>query len=285
MVAVYVHGGVSGTSKTSRRSLGYAVEAGSSAGVALDAVERAVCALEDDPKLNAGYGATLDREGGLELEAGLVDGASGRCGAIAGVRVRNPIAAARLVLEHTPHVLLAGEGAIAFAQAHGLEPLEDTSPEVRAKWEEARDQGSMAPEHYGSPSQVDTVGAVALDDSGRLCAGSSTGGVLGKLRGRIGDSPLFGAGVYASPQGAVVGTGVGELFVETLACFRAGNSIERGAHPQEACEEVIALLGERRRTSAGLLALDSAGRHGAAFRGGSWSVDGPEGPVQATLVP
>ncbi|MDQ3951821.1 MAG: isoaspartyl peptidase/L-asparaginase, partial [Actinomycetota bacterium] len=132
--------------------------------------------------------------------------------------------------------------------------------------------------------EVDTVGAVALDGAGALAAGSSTGGVFGKMPGRMGDSAIFGAGHYASKVVAVVGTGVGEMFLETLACARAAMLIEAGVHPQSACEDVVSLLAERAPLPAGLLALDRAGRHGAAYRGGSWDVEGPDGPVEAARL-
>jgi isoaspartyl peptidase/L-asparaginase-like protein (Ntn-hydrolase superfamily) len=124
-----------------------------------------------------------------------------------------------------------------------------------------------------------------LDADGRLAAGSSTGGVFGKLSGRVGDAPIFGAGLYASESVAVVGTGVGELFLETLACLRVALLVEdEGALPQDACERVIKWVGERRSVSAGLLALDRSGRVGAAFRGGSLAVEGPDGPVEAVRL-
>ncbi|HEU4480989.1 MAG TPA: isoaspartyl peptidase/L-asparaginase, partial [Actinomycetota bacterium] len=105
-----------------------------------------------------------------------------------------------------------------------------------------------------------------------------------KMPGRVGDAPVFGAGIYASPQVAVVGTGVGELFLETLACMRVGALVEDGSSPQAAVEEVVRKLGRRSDVPAGLLALDTEGRTGAAFRGGSWDVEGPEGPFEAVKI-
>ncbi|HZJ51346.1 MAG TPA: isoaspartyl peptidase/L-asparaginase [Actinomycetota bacterium] len=280
---LYVHGGVSGRTRPAR-DLTFAVDAARESSSAVGAVEAAICKLEDDPELNAGYGAVLNVAGELELDAGIADGSTGALGAVAGVAVRNPIRLARAVLERTQHVLMAGPGATRFAAEIGLEPLEDTTPEQRS-WRAATSGGPGGGQSFGGADQVDTVGAVALDDGGRLCAGSSTGGVTGQMPGRVGDSPLFGAGFYASRKAAVTGTGVGELFIETLASLRAGHLIENGVAPQQACESVIAMLGERRGdAAAGLLALDDGGGVGAAYRGGSWFVAGPEGMVDAVRI-
>ena len=279
MTSLYVHGGVSGTTKPipSLRDAFGVVQ-----GPALDLVESSIRVLENHPELNAGYGAVLDRDGHFELEAGLVDGRSGRTAGVTNVTVRHPITLARRVLEQTPHVLLTGDGARAFGA--DLEQLGNTTPEQRARWAAARAEGGLDLDRYGAPDQVDTVGAVALDDEGALAAGSSTGGVFGMLRGRVGDAPIFGAGIYASPQVAVVGTGVGELFLETLASARVGRLVEDGTDPQRACEEVIAYIGTRASFSAGLLALDVTGRVGAAYRGAMWAVEGADGPLEPIRI-
>ena len=282
MNIVYVHGGVSGTSKPGTADLSPAVERARNSPAALDAVELAVQVLEDDPLLNAGWGSVLNRDGGLELDAGIADGLTGACGATANVSVRHPITLARRVLEDTPHVLVTGTGAELLGAA--LEQLSSTTAEQRRRWERARAEGRLDTESFAAPEHVDTVGAVALDADGGLAAGSSTGGVFGKLAGRVGDASVFGAGFYATSSAAVVGTGVGELFVEMLASFRVARLIEDGEAPQAACEEIIERLGARRRTAAGLLALDSDGRAGAAYRGASWVVEGPDGPVTATRI-
>jgi beta-aspartyl-peptidase (threonine type) len=272
---VVVHGGVSGIARP-ERPLVHAVPASLRGASALDAVETAVMALEDDPALNAGFGAVLNIDGELELDAGIADGATGRCGAVAGVTLRHPISLARRVLEETPHVLLAGRGATAFAR--DAEVLSDTTHEQRRRWEAARSAGELDLAGYGRPHHVDTVGAVACDDAGRLAAGSSTGGVFGKMAGRVGDAPIFGAGMFASSHAAVVGTGVGEVFIESLAGYEVGRLIAGGRHPQRACEEVVDRLASS-GAAAGLLALDRRGRVGAAYRGGSWAVHGSEGPI------
>lgn len=280
MTTVYAHGGVSGTPRAAT-SLAYAVGPATNAASALDAVETAVRLLEDDPALNAGFGSVLARDGTLELDAGIAT-SDGRTGGVANVTVKHPVSLARRVLEQTPHVLISGPGAMELAG--GMEVLEATSPQQRMRWQEARDRGALDPARFGHRDDVDTVGSVALDQAGDLAAASSTGGVFGKLRGRVGDAPIFGAGVYATPEVAVVGSGVGELFLSSLASFRAGELVERGAHPQEACEEVIARIGDRDHRAAGLLALDATGRVGAAFRGAGWALEGPDGPVDATHI-
>jgi L-asparaginase / beta-aspartyl-peptidase len=282
MAGVWVHGGVSGIARAELPSLAHAL-ASAQGRTALDAVEAALRALEDDPALNAGFGSVLNIAGELELDAGIADGAGQRYGGVANVTVRHPITLARGVLERTPHVLLTGLGARAFAG--DMERLPDTTPEQRARWERARAAGNLSRESYAGAADVDTVGAIALDAQGHLAAGSSTGGVFGKMPGRVGDAPIPGAGIYASSAAAALGTGVGEIFLTSQATGRTASLIEDGVPPQSACERVIELLGRRSGAAGGLLALDREGRFGAAFRGGSWAVEGPEGPIAAVRLP
>jgi beta-aspartyl-peptidase (threonine type) len=278
---VYVHGGVSGTSKPPI-SLANSLVSAITAATALDAVEEAVCRLEDDPELNAGWGSVLNQDGAIELDAGIADGATGHAGGVVGVSVRHPVSLARRVMASTPHVLMAGEGAMAIGES--MEILETTTERQIQRYKRALDEGKLDGRHYGSDEHVDTVGAVALDSNGDLAAASSTGGVFGKLAGRVGDSAIFGAGTFASSVAAVVGTGVGELFLETLASARVARAIEEGAHPQAACEQVITYLGARSDAPAGLLALGANDQVGAAYRGGSWAVEGPHGPLDVVRV-
>ena len=283
MTIVFAHGGVSARSpEGGPPSLAHCFHDAEPARSALDAVELAVRALEDDEELNAGFGAVLTLDGRVQLDAGISDGASGAFGGVATVTVRHPVTLARRVMEQTPHVLFSQEGAMALAG--GMERLDTTTAAQRRRWERAKREGVLDAARYPSPESADTVGAVALGDDGALAAASSSGGVFGKMPGRVGDACIFGAGVYASSSAAVVGTGIGELFIETLAAARAGRLIEDGMHPRKACEKVIALLGERRTTSAGLLALDAEGRAGAAYRGRSLPVEGPDGPLEAARM-
>jgi beta-aspartyl-peptidase (threonine type) len=279
---LYVHGGVATVARAEPHSLARALPEALRASTALDAVEIAVRALEDDPELNAGFGSVLSRDGALELDAGLADGATGGFGGVIGVHVRHPISLARRVMERTPHVLMSGAGAMALGA--DMELLEATADKQLRRWKRAREDGNFEGERFGLSDEIDTVGAVALDDQGYLAAGSSTGGVFGQLGGRVGDAPIFGAGVYASAAAAVVGTGIGEIFLTNLASARCGLLIDRGADPQDACEEIVHLLGRQEPFVAALLALDRRGRVGAAFRGGELVVEGPTGPHQSVAL-
>jgi len=240
-------------------------------GTALDGAEAAVGVLEDHPRLNAGFGAVLNRAGEIELDAGIADGRTGRWAGVMSVSVRHPVVLARKVLEETPHVLLSGAGAMRLASGAGMEMLEATSEEQWLRWKRAERTGFA---DFGVAEDVDTVGAVALDDEGALAAASSTGGLFGKLPGRVGDAPIHGAGVYATMGAAVVGTGLGELFLRASACRIAGERIESGTRPQEAVEGVIADLSDGTGSPIALLALDASGRVGAAYTGASWQIEG-----------
>lgn len=202
-----------------RAGLSGALDAGSlvlaRGGSALDAVEAAVRVLEDDPHFNAGRGAVFTYEGRNELDAAIMDGATRGAGAVTGVqRTRYPVSLARMVMEKGPHVLLGGEGADAFSVEQGLEQVDPAwfaIPERRRQLEEmkARKAGS-----FDVGLKYGTVGAVALDMSGTVAAATSTGGLTGKRWGRIGDSPIIGAGTYADNRaGAVSATGAGEFFI------------------------------------------------------------------------
>ncbi len=229
-------------------SAGWAVlEAG---GSALDAVERAVVSLEDDPALNAGVGAVLDRDGAVSLDAGIMDGDTLRAGGVAGVRtVRNPIRAARRVLEETPHVLLVGAGAERFAG----DPIDPSELVVQ------RERDRLA----GRPA--DTVGALALDADGRIAAAGSTGGTVGKIPGRAGDTPQVGAGFYAdSAVGGALATGWGEGAIRMGLCRAAISRLEMGSAPQAAADGLLGRLRERLQGRAGLLLLTPDGRLAAA---------------------
>lgn len=248
---------------------------------ALDMIESSITVLEDQEDVNAGYGSVLTLSGAVELDAGIVDGSTGAVGAVAGVTLEHPITLARLVLEKTPHAFMIGKGAEALAPNMAAVAIADAQ---RRRWEEARADGTLSATDFGAAVHVETVGAVALDDGGALAAGSSTGGVFGKLPGRVGDAPSYGAGFYAGSVSAAVGTGVGELFIETLACKRVCDTIDAGAEPQDACEEAIRHLGSIRSTPAGLLALRADGAVGVSYRGGSWAVGSPDGPIHAACI-
>jgi beta-aspartyl-peptidase (threonine type) len=203
-----------------REALNRALEAGSAilarGGKALDAVEAAVRVLEDDPHFNAGRGSVFTYDGRIEMDASIMDGSNRNAGAVTGVTAtRNPISLARRVMEHSPHVFLSREGADAFSREQGLpqEPPEYfQTPERRRQLEELRSRPSA--EHFDVHLKYGTVGAVALDQEGHVAAATSTGGLTGKRWGRIGDSPIIGAGTYADDRGcAVSATGAGEYFI------------------------------------------------------------------------
>jgi beta-aspartyl-peptidase (threonine type) len=213
-------------------------------GLALDAVEAAVAVLEDDPHFNAGRGSVFTYEGGIELDASIMDGRGRAGGAVTGLTtVRNPVRLARVVMEHSPHVFLGGTGAEAFARAHGLEivdPAWFATDERRRQLEVVKARGGFDAEvKYG------TVGAVAVDAMGHVAAATSTGGLTGKRWGRIGDSPVIGAGNYADDRScAVSATGSGEFFIRVGVAHEICTRVRLlGETPQAAADAVIAEVG------------------------------------------
>jgi beta-aspartyl-peptidase (threonine type) len=237
-------------------------------GSALDAATAAVLALEDDPLFNAGRGASFTSDGTIEMDAAIMDGCERRAGAVAGIcGPKNPIMAARAVMEHSPHVLLAGEGAVAFCRAQGLAFADRDYFYTESRWQALqhileRRRGGLADT---DPEEDDalrhgTVGAVARDRDANLAAATSTGGIAGKLPGRIGDSPIIGAGTYADNAScAVSATGHGEFFMRFGAAFEiAARMRHRGQTLADAARDVIAELA-RAGGSGGLVAVDRDG--------------------------
>lgn len=238
-----VHGGAGGIvpstahEDVTRPALHAALQVGwqvlQAGGAALEAAQAAVVVLEDAGVFTAGKGAVQDTNGDVTLDAALMNGANQSAGAVACVPwLRNPIVAARLVMEHTKHVLMVGSGATAFLQTRG------------AAFESP---GYFSPAHNAAVKQG-TVGAVALDEHGHLAAATSTGGTAGKLPGRVGDSPLIGAGTYADQLCAVSATGQGEFFIRTVFAHRVAVGVAQGkavrAAATEALAEVAKLGGE-----------------------------------------
>jgi len=221
-------------------------------GASLDAVTAAVVALEDDPLFNAGRGAVYNAAGKHELDASIMDGATLRAGAVAAVsRIRNPVLAARAVMEKSPHVLLVGRGAEQFARQHGLPLVRNTYFNTQERREAL---GKGLKRHHG------TVGAVALDRRGNLAAATSTGGYTGKLPGRVGDTPLIGAGTYADNSScAVSGTGWGEAFIRiALAHEVSARMRHRDEGIVQASKAALKSL-VRIKGDGGLIALDRRG--------------------------
>jgi beta-aspartyl-peptidase (threonine type) len=231
-------------------------------GSSLDAVIAAVTVFEDDPLFNAGRGAALTSDGTAELEAAVMDGASLRAGAVTLVTtVKNPVKLARLVMEHTPHVMLAGYGAEALARAHGLEIVEPRYFFTERRSEALQRLRGAERATVTEADKHGTVGAVALDRAGNLAAATSTGGRTNKLGGRVGDTPLIGAGTYADNATAAVScTGEGEYFIRTLAAYTVSALMElKGWTIERAAECVIGERLAKLGGTGGLIALD---RHG-----------------------
>jgi len=254
-------------------------------GSALDAVEAIINILEDDPLFNAGRGAAFSAEGKNELDASIMDGATLKAGAVAGVtRTRHPISLARAVMEKSPHVMLAGPGTDAFAASVGLEQVEPSFFFTEARWQSlvkqlqkegrpvpARPAGAPPPGPAAPVAQLDeaegsqnygTVGVVALDRAGNIAAGTSTGGMQGKLPGRVGDSPIIGAGTYASNQScAVSATGSGEYFIRLGVAREVCNLVYfKGMKLQEAADQVIHKELDTLKGDGGVIAITADGQ-------------------------
>jgi L-asparaginase / beta-aspartyl-peptidase len=227
---------------------GYAVLA--AGGSALDAVVAAVCVLEDDPTFNAGTGGALTSELTLELDASVMDGATGRSGAVCALAPhRNPVAIARAVLDDGRHALLAGAGAASFAAAHGYPAVDPTSMIT------ARQRSAVVTGH----DPGNTVGAVACDAAGRLAAATSTGGISGQLPGRVGDAPIIGAGTYANRHAAVSCTGKGEAFARAVAAFWICDRIESGLDLLAAAELGLARVRDAFDGLGGVIVVTAEG--------------------------
>jgi beta-aspartyl-peptidase (threonine type) len=236
-------------------------------GASLDAVIAAVRVLEDDPLFNAGHGAVLAANGQHELDASVMDGRDLRAGAVAGVRhVRSPIELARLVMERSPHVMLSGTGAEEFALEQGLAPVPNAhfATERRRRELERMLHGEI---EAGRESLMGTVGAVALDSHGHLAAATSTGGMTGKKWGRVGDSPIIGAGTYAANDCcAVSATGHGEYFIRAAAAHEIASLMRyRGLGVVEAAEDVVMRQLSSLGGSGGVIAVGRDGRIAMPF--------------------
>lgn len=291
---IVTHGGV-GSPNAWNDGCERAAEAGlrilEAGGHALDAVQAAAVSLEDDGRYNAGSGATLRLDGRtIELDASLMD-SEGRIGVVAAVQgLKNPIRAAREVMS-TPHVILAGEGAVAFARRRGVaEPHPGPNArakesfrkvrralgskqfeELRAAW---RSFDMRANWNFPVPfeevfGESDTVGAVALDREGRLATANSTGGASPMMAGRIGDSPIVGCGFYAGPSAAVVSTGVGEEIIRRMLARSVYDAVAHGEEPARACEAGVAHY--PKEIPIGVLAISRRGWAAAHNRDMAWA--------------
>jgi len=250
----------------------------SGGGSALDAVEAAIRTMEEDPTFDAGRGSFLNREGAVEMDAIIMDGARLRAGSVAAVRnILHPVTLARLVMERTDHVLLVGEGANLFAAEMGIEATPEEELLVGReleRWRKLRKdprfrarvifEPPSAPPSWDVPG--DTVGAVALDAEGALAAGTSTGGTPKKRMGRVGDSPLVGAGAYAdNATGAVSATGWGEPIILSCLSRRVLEFMERGMGPAQASRAALDEMLDRHEGRGGVILVTPDGTMTAAF--------------------
>ena len=256
-----------------RAGLGEALDAGyavlEARGTSLDAVARAVMVLEDNPLFNAGRGSVFTYDGRNELDAAIMDGRTLRAGAVSGLaHIKNPIDLARAVMEHSEYVMLSGAGAEEFALSRGVALVPQSYFHTPERWRQLeRVRGGDAGLSPLTISHVGTVGAVALDDDGRLAAATSTGGMTGKRYSRVGDSPIIGAGTYADDRScAVSATGHGEIFIraavahDICARMRFGGRRLRDAVREVVLEELPALHGE-----GGVIAIDPSGEIAMEF--------------------
>ncbi len=244
--------------------IGYDVLA--AGGTSLDAVEAAIVILEDSPLFNAGKGAVFASNGSNELDASIMAGKTLRAGAVSGVKqIKNPIKAARLVMEKSPHVLLYGEGAETYTRRHGLEFVDQSYFYTERRWQSL--QKARAKEQQTEPEKHGTVGVVALDQHGNLAAGTSTGGLTNKRFGRIGDSPIIGAGNYADNRTcAVSATGTGEYFMRTVCAYAISARMEfGGVSLQTAAEDVIHNEIGRLGGTGGVIGIDKSGNIAMVF--------------------
>lgn len=269
-------------------------------GSAVDAIEAAVTVLENDPAFDAGRGSFLTRDGRVQLDALLMDGATLRAGGVACVeRIRNPIQAARLVLDKSHHVYFVGQGAEQFAASHGMALIDNSELVLDRERERLREaqrrerSGVPDPTFSGSPSQEstpgshDTVGAVALDSEGHIAAATSTGGTLNKSPGRVGDSSLIGCGCYADNASAAVSlTGWGEPIMKLVLGKWATDRVLAGRSPELVAPDAISYLNRRLGGHGGIILLAPDGRYGLAHNTPrmAWGVHTAEGPRVGTLI-
>jgi N4-(beta-N-acetylglucosaminyl)-L-asparaginase len=206
-----------------------------SGGDLLDALERGVNAVEDDPAVHSvGFNSLPNEDGVVQLDAAIMDGRGHRAGAVAALeRIKNPISVARKVMDKTDHVLLVGAGALAFAKKLGFKEQELMTPALRAEWQRTKHASHWRDKH-------DTVCAIALDAHGDIATAVSTSGLPNKLSGRVGDSPIIGAGSYCDNEiGAAAATGIGELAIKNAAAFAIVERMRGGGDPERACQDIL----------------------------------------------
>lgn len=289
-VAIAIHGGAGniqpfdepGQERLYNAALAQAARAGhevlTAGGTALDAVQTAVQMLEDNPMFNAGRGSVFNHEGVNELDAAIMDGATANAGAVAGLKhVRNPILLARAVMDHSPHVLLMGEGAEVFARERGLEFVDPEFFHTPRRWQQlqnalererkAAESTSSTPLRPRDDELFSTVGAVALDRQGNLAAATSTGGRTNKRFGRVGDVPIIGAGTYANNATcAISATGHGEYFIRNVVAYDICARMEyKGESLAAAAEAVVMDKLVQQEAGGGVIGVDGKGNLAMQF--------------------
>jgi beta-aspartyl-peptidase (threonine type) len=256
-------------------------------GSSLDAVEAAVHVLEDNPLFNAGKGAVFTHEGTNELDASIMDGKALKAGAVARLQhIRNPISLARLVMDKSSRVMLDGDGAEAFAKKMGVTLVDQKYFYTDERWQELQKKLKTTPGPVSDKDRHGTVGAVALDKAGNLAAGTSTGGMTNKEFGRIGDSPIIGAGTYANNQTCAVScTGDGEYFIRSVVAYDIAAMMKyKGTPLKEAAQAAIDTVGKLGGTG-GLIAIDKAGNFAMPFNtsGMYRGKIGPDGKISVEI--
>ena len=248
----------------------HAAQVLSGGGSLLDAIEKGINVIEDDPNvMTVGYGGLPNAEGEVELDAGIMDGTRRRAGAVFNLhKIKNPISVARLVLEKTRHTQLAGDGALRFAIEMGFQPMQLLTPaslEAWLKWKNTPNHET----YWIDKNHHDTIGMCGIDGNGKIAAGCSTSGLAWKIPGRVADSPIVGAGYYADDAaGAASATGDGDVMTNYCTSAYIVNKMREGAHPQEACEDLMHLMvrtaPDTRTDMYCVIAIDAQGRTGAA---------------------
>jgi L-asparaginase/N4-(beta-N-acetylglucosaminyl)-L-asparaginase len=247
-----------------------AAEVFGASGSLMDAVEKGINAIEDDPNVDTvGYGGLPNAQGEVELDAGIMNGTTHRAGSVCNLhKIKNPISVARLVMEKTRHTTMAGEGALQFAIAMGFEPMQLLTPkslEAWLKWKNTPNHQTF----WIDKDHHDTIGMLAADGKGHVAAGCSTSGLAWKIPGRVADSPIVGCGYYADDSaGAAAATGNGDVMTNYCTSAYIVARMAEGAHPQEACDQLMRLMAKTApdvaRGEYCVIALSPAGETGAA---------------------
>ena len=239
----------------------------SSGGNSLDAVEQGVRVPEADPKsMSVGYGGLPDRDGYVTLDACIMD-KEGNCGSVSFLQhIKHPISVARKVMEKTPHVMLSGDGALQFALEEGFKKEDLLTEEAKKAWEKWKLDSKYQPKI--NSENHDTIGMLAIDEAGDIAGACTTSGAAYKLHGRVGDSPIIGAGLFVDNEvGGAVATGQGELVMKTLGTFLVVELMRNGMSPQEACEQAVkriaSKLGDYQEFQVGFLAIDKSANVGS----------------------